>query len=690
MTNITLNLYKGFTDTSGTEITLENLVTRIREDASLRTLTEKFRFFTNEGDTRAAEYIKKNAPCFAVAVRLDGGKQEKHISGWTKLTMADFDHLPPERLGELKALATQDEHTLLAYVTISGCGLRILSRVKLPDENKVADSKRMKQHYLAAFEQMNSHYARLLGFPTDLKCKNATRLSVMAHDTEVWFNAEAIAFGPVQVITKQEQNEQKKLHRAWQIIEHDLAAQGFTYAKGERNNYIMRTGYRMNAFGISQKAATAWAVKQFDDYDGDVEGIFTACYAKSEEHGTLRLPTGNDSTWATIEEVEAFITTQARLRYNTIRAQVEIAWHGSEQFAPITDRDENTLWCRMCKAGWRVRLPDVRNVIHSEYIPLYNPFDGYFSTLPEWDGTDYIAQLADRVHINGDHDLFTLHLRKWLVAMVASLLREEVVNHEILVFIGRQGNYKSTFFNQLLPPELQSYFYTKTNNNRLTKDDMLTLSEFAIICLEEIDELRPSELNQLKAMVTLKTINERASYGRNKERRPHVASFCGTGNNPRFLTDPTGNRRWIAVEVLKIDNPHANPIPYEGVYSQALALFKQGFRYWFDPDETDQLNRQNEAFEASNLEEELIRTHFRRPFPSERGIFATTAHILASINYGLREPLSPTRVGLVMKKLGYESVRHNGGRGYRVVELTGDEIYNQRKLIARETLNHEG
>lgn len=361
----------------------------------------------------------------------------------------------------------------------------------------------------------------------------------------------------------------------------------------------------------------------------------------------------------------------------------------STEFFPLTDRDENTLWCRLCKTGRRVRLPDVRNVIHSEHIPLYNPFVEYFQSLPPWDGEDYIAQVAQMIHTGGDHALFTEHLRKWIVAMVASLLREEVVNHEILVFIGRQGNYKTTFFNHLLPPVLQCYFYTKTNNNRLTKDDLLTLSEFAIICLEEIDQLRPSELNQLKAMVTLKTVNERASYGRNKERRPHIASFCGTGNNPRFLTDPTGNRRWIAVEVLEIDDPHTHPIPYDGLYSQALTLLQQGFRYWFTPHETEQLNRQNEAFEASNLEEELIRTHFRRPAPGERGIFATTAHILAGINYGLREPLSPTRVGLVMKKLGYESVRHNGSRGYRVVELTGDEIYNQRKLIARETLGQE-
>lgn len=682
-----LHLFKGYHDTEPMATTLGEVVRLIREDATVKEHTEKFRYLNSlpRQDKRECERVKHGTPCFAVAVRFDGGKQEKHICGWTGLTLADFDHLPPERLEELKALAAKDEHTLLAYVTISGRGLRILSRVTLPEEQEGMDLKRMKRHYLAAFEQMNSHYTRLLGFPADLLCKNATRLSGLAHDAQVWFNADAVAFEAVKMPTKQERHKQQRLQRAWQVIRRELADQGFTYTEGERNNYIMRTGYQMNAFGIAHEAATAWAVQQFADYDGDVAAIFNACYAKSEEHGTRQLPAGNASA-TTIEEVEAFITTQACLRYNTVRAQVEIAWQGSDLFSPITDRDENTLWCRMCKAGWRVRLSDVRNVILSECIPLYNPFTEYFQTLPEWDGTDYIARLADMVHINGDHKLFTLHLRKWLVAMVASLSDEEVVNHEILVFIGRQGNYKSTFFNRLLPPELQSYFYTKTNNNRLTKDDLLTLSEFALICLEEIDELRPSELNQLKAMVTLKTVNERASYGRNKERRPHIASFCGTGNNPRFLTDPTGNRRWIAVEVQEIDDPHTHPLPYEGLYSQALALFRQGFRYWFNSEETLQLDLQNKEFEAVNLEEELIRTHFRKPTTDERGIFATTAHILACINYGMREPLSSTRVGLVMKKLGYESVRHNGSRGYRVVELTGDEIYNQRKLIARETL----
>ena len=103
---------------------------------------------------------------------------------------------------------------------------------------------------------------------------------------------------------------------------------------------------------------------------------------------------------------------------------------------------------------------------------------------------------------------FTNCFRKWLVGMVASLLDENVVNNTILVFVGKQGIYKTTFFNNLLPPELQKYFFTKTNCDRMTKDDKLSLAEFALICLEEIDSMKPAELNQLKALVTSKTIVE--------------------------------------------------------------------------------------------------------------------------------------------------------------------------------------
>ena len=116
--------------------------------------------------------------------------------------------------------------------------------------------------------------------------------------------------------------------------------------------------------------------------------------------------------------------------------------------------------------------------------------------------------------------------------------------------------------------------------------------------------MRPAELNQLKAAVTMPSIDERAAYAHYHEHRKHIASFCGTGNNTQFLSDPTGNRRWLPFEVESIVSPREHPFDYEGIYAQALALYKSGFQYWFSKEEIVELNRHNKQFETPRLEHE--------------------------------------------------------------------------------------
>ena len=458
----------------------------------------------------------------------------------------------------------------------------------------------------------------------------------------------------------------------------------------------MRMGYLLNAYGVPQNAATEWATGQFTDYDGDIVSIFRSCYLNTDEYGTRKLSylKGKDTIgsdkFATVKEIEAFLDTQAKFRHNTITGKCEVlasdAGENDNEFTEIDDRFVNSLWCRMNKEIKTARIGDIRNVLSSEYVELFNPFVEHFSKLKPWNHTtDYIKQLAATVHVKGDSSVFAEYFKKWFVGIIASLFDTQVVNHEILVLIGPQGSYKTTWFNNLLPVGLQQYFYVKSNNNRITKDDMFTLTEFAIICLEEIDEMRPAELNQLKAMVTMKNVNEREAYGHYKEHRPHIASFCGTSNNVHFLSDPTGNRRWLPFEVESIDDPYANPVDYDEVYAQAYALWKEGFHYWFNAGEVNAVNAHNVDFEVPNLEQELILTRFRLPMPGEECIFVTTAYILNQISGGIKQILSPTKIGIAMKMAGFELVRTASQRGYRVVELKGDEIYRNQCATARFT-----
>ena len=151
------------------------------------------------------------------------------------------------------------------------------------------------------------------------------------------------------------------------------------------------------------------------------------------------------------------------------------------------------------------------------------------------------------------------------------------------------------------------------------------------------------------------------------------------------MTDPTGNRRWLVVEVEDIDNPWQHPFHYEGIYSQAWALWKSGFRYWFDQDEIRALNQQNQEFEAPNPEEELLLTYYRPTFPGcKDSLFLKVSEILERINTNVRQPLSATRLGMFLSKLGFTKGRFKNERGYLVIERSPEEIKATQKIAAKE------
>ena len=701
-----VNVFRDYHDTNPKDSSLEEIVRIIREDASIKDRTEKHRYYRSQGLTQAATNEKHSCICFSVATLFKGGKTQKHIADWPGIGMVDFDDLDENQIDELIEKAKQDPHTLLVYKTISGKGIRILFLYDGTGAFSNLTDKQQKVIYEEAFKRANIHYRKLLKVMPDPKCKTCTQLSGVAHDPKVFYHPEAKPFlidkNAVLMYEQERKTIQKQLRRAVKAAQKQLADEGVVFEPGSHNEYVMRMAYLLNAYGIPEEDAYEWLDNQYStDYDGNIYAIVQSCYQHTEEHGSRKLPKGSKSSdntsYASVEEIERFIDSQASVRFNVIRRQCEISWKNpsgcnqilrqaqDDTFQPITDRDENTLWCRMRKNGTEVRLTDIRNVIQSEYVPLFHPFEDYFDSLPPWDGVDYIGQLARSVHVKGNQEVFVEYFRKWFVGILPTIFDDQVVNHEIMVFIGKQGNFKSTFFSLLLPPPLQSYFQVKMNSSHLNKDDMLTLCEKALVCLEEIDELRPSELNQLKALVTAKNISERAAYARNKEHRPHIASFCGTGNNPQFLSDPTDNRRWLVVEVEDIDNPWKQPFNYTGIYSQALALWKSGFRYWFDQDEIRLLNLQNKEFEVPNPEEELLLTYYRPTFEGCQGaIFLKVSEILERINTNIRQPLSATKLGMLLSKLGFTKSRYNNERGYLVIERSMDEIQATRKLIAKE------
>lgn len=397
-------------------------------------------------------------------------------------------------------------------------------------------------------------------------------------------------------------------------------------------------------------------------------------------------------TYASIDDIMTFLDNHVMLRHNVVTARVEYRFPTTyynktpTEWQPISDRVVNSLWTDMAR-GHPVRIQDIQRVIESDYVPDYDPFKFYMDNLPLWneDKDDYIMELAMSVIVKGEAEeqmLFCQCLKKWLVGMVACWLDPKVVNNVILVLIGEQGSYKTTWFSYLLPPELRAYFRIKTNASRMTKDDLLALTQYGLVCYEELDTMGNRELNELKSAVTMPSIDERPAYGRYHEHRRHLASFCGTGNNVQFLNDPTGNRRWLPFEVDSIMSPRMFPFNYEGIYSQARRLYRDGFQYWFSQSEIQRLNSHNRQFETPRLETELVDIYFRKPNEHETGEFMPVARAMQIIGGNTTQKLSPIMIGRAFMELGYECRRTNHSRGYLVVQRSGLEIKERMKDMA--------
>jgi len=682
------------------------------DGVDLRTSTEQFRFLAAAGMPDRAHSVKQSVPAFTPAVSCRGGRRAEQIKGFTGYSLCDFDHIEgDDELKRCRALLEADPHVGLCYTTLSGRGLRVIFAYTVFAEPEIRAHISDNAIYQEVFKRGNEYFAQLIGHDYDPKCKDRARLSALAYDPDVHFAPDALAFGielaccdlrPAAPPRGQRTGVyHAPIDEAVEAAMQNVEERGIVYVKHHHNEYICNVCYLLNRYGVLQEEAERWAMAQFWDYGKEnVAAIVRSCYADTKQHGTVPLPgsaeeaeakagrrkrrSGNTADLIAIEE---FLLEQAEFRYNTVSDKTEFRAPETEgKFIALTDREISTFWRRLNTRGLPVQINVVRNVLRSDFAPEFNPFADFIDSLPDWDGvTDYIGDLADTVHVHEDADLWRRLFRKWFVAILPTLVDPEAYNEGILVLIGDQGIFKTTWLRRLLPPQLRVYYYNKLNGIGMNKDDMAAMTTNALVCLEEIDKMRPEDLNQLKGIVTNPMFQVRLPYRENPENRMRTASLCGSGNNRHFLIDTTGNRRWLVFDVASIDNPHDHPIDYAALYGQAKALWKLGFNFHFDSDDYSRLHKHNTVFEPANLEQELILTYFAVPAKGQDCEFFTTADIITLLSQHTRMPLTASRIGTEMRNLGFERRTKGGKRGYLVIVRTPEEIRASMRVSASDS-----
>ena len=395
-----------------------------------------------------------------------------------------------------------------------------------------------------------------------------------------------------------------------------------------------------------------------------------------------------------------------RLRFDVVSQKVQIRQESNiggvntEEWVDMTNRDINKMVCDCCNdvAGGSVSQKEIQTVLKAgaPYIPEVHPLRDYVNGLAPYNpkSGDWIDLLAQHVKVKvedaGDFEKLDARWRvcfkKWFVGMVASWMDDQVVNHQVLVLVGKQGIFKTTWLESLLPRHLRRYCCKMANASQLNKDERLRIAEFALVNFDELESMTSKELSVIKSIITASDVNERGAWEYTKERRLRLASFCASTNNRRFLNDLTGNRRWLPFEVESIQDPHYEVIPYSYVYAQAKHLIDNGFNYWFDLDDIAILEEHNEEYRSQESEEQLLPVLFDIP-AEDKGVFMTTAEIGGKLRaYGNISHGMPTnRLGMVLSRMGFKEVRKGNPRrrGWLVYERAIDEVQHQSKVLGQ-------
>ena len=458
---------------------------------------------------------------------------------------------------------------------------------------------------------------------------------------------------------------------------------------------------------------------------------------------------------AAIQYLESNYLQFNRLRYDVVGGKLQIR-DLNDQWREMTKQEINSVVCDCAQElQINVSVREIMTVLQSNLVPSVHPLREYINGLrayepghPDWidwvasqvkvrdsaldngrgnaamgrsqsellDGTKCLLDNAP--HCEASHSpqsgrpiggtpsyspngassgsnadaLWRVCFKKWFVGMVAGWMYDDVVNHQVLVLIGKQGIFKTTWLERLIPPQLRAYCCKLANTTQINKDDRLRLAEFGLINMDELDSMSARELNTMKSIITASDVNERAAYGYTKERRIRLASFCASSNRREFLTDITGNRRWLPFEVESIQNPFHTQLPYENLYAQAVYLVEHGYNYWFDLEDIDQLEKHNETFRAQESEEQLLPILFDVPAEG-LGEFMTTAQISERlVTYGnIKRPMPLNRLGMLLGQMGFSAVQRsiNGlrGRGWLVYQRNSDEINSLKRLLGAAQLH---
>ena len=709
---ITITAYRGLSVVSGS-IDIRKLFEFIRGSVyqdKIRRLRETM----ETGDTAKADRMKKQLPYYTVTATYAMERLAYSLVTYQDIIILDCDDMPAEKIPGYRQLVNDCPDTLGDFISPRMHGLKIF--VYLTGEEPEAlraelnalgtiDLPTLERYHHRMYALASQKYEELLHTKVDTSGSDLSRGFFASHDPEAFLSPERLEnVKPLTVrvtLPTEEECKNKKRRKSTpqppllptqenaapidlQVQLDFRKAMEYTRRKerletGNRDNFFYCLGNQCYRRHITEEEAVSLTRSNFGDIpDFDLEQPLRNAYQYTSKTDREE----KESHEPKICKMIRFMDEYYEIRRNIVKELIEFRRKptttdekASSDFAILRAKDVNTFYINAQMKGISCSQNSLKALVDSDYAKPFNPFTHYFFSLPTWNGkTDYIAQLAQRVKTT-DPAFFIDSLRHWLVGMVACAIDDKVQNQQLLLLHGGQGSGKSTFIRKLLPPELDTYYRCGMIIPE-NKDHLLQLSSSLIIDLDEFDTLPSWQMQSLKRLIVQGVVTERKVFDLQMNNFIRRASFIASTNDQHFLVDILENRRYLINTILSIDN--SGPVNHQGIYAQALALYRQGYRYWYEKEEVTFLNKRNESFRQKDPVEENLFFYFRAAKGGEiQAKWYPASYLLSILSLNGRTQSNPqTQKTLVTVLEKNHFINRNGNYGvteYKVVEYTPEE-----------------
>ena len=627
--------------------TIDSFLERIAKDDSKQSVAN-FRMSVPlmEGDYQFYKGIKEWQHVYPAAEFVKDESDNLVFKKSNGLLMLHFIHLMTDQ--EMVAARKAASLLPMTFAAITGAdGRSLIVLVCICDEEgkipeKEADAELL---YQCAYEQVKSLY--LSQIQAELKEEKPTIKSnfMLTLDPSPYYNSKAVAMrisrnSPTKAAVPKAVDD-LKAYNDYEFLYRKAAkeaAEEMTEAKMNWTNENDQLLARLSAIaaklchmGLTEEEAFIHIRRNnwYEVAEEQLRQVVGSAYAThSKDKKSKSAAAGKGRT--DILQMINYLESRYQFRYNTVMKFTEYrpnnSWVGD--FKPVDARVQKSMTLDVQIADIHVSIKDVRNFLESDRIKNYSPIESYlYDCLGKWDGKDRIRALARTVPTKNPHweDWFYT----WFLGMVdqwRGVYRKQYGNSTMPLLISKQGYNKSTFCRRLIPNELSWGF---TDNMILSEKRQVlqAMSQFLLINLDEFNQISPQvQQGFLKNLLQLPTVKIKPPYGSHVQEFPRLASFIATSNMTDILADPSGNRRFLGVELTgPIDV--SGRLNYEQLYAQAMQALEQGEKSYFDAAETTVIMQSNRQFEQVSPIKQCFLEVFEPTNDVEKGEYLMAAAI---------------------------------------------------------------